>query len=402
MYRILHRSPVVRFFQLLMGLYLAATAVPGQAATEIFSGEDNVLFFREAFVDQDALSSINGLVMSPEGSHLYTISPFSHTLSQFARDGQSGDLKLQRSYRHGQQGVLGLKFPRSLLVTPDGAHVLVSAYEESGPMLSVFQRDALSGDLIIVQELSLCCSVNGIALSPEGEYIYLASSLATGLGYDNFVEIFARDAYTGQIFSLASIQISQITTAPIGALAMSPDGAHLYAQPGLVMEREAATGLLRDLEKATGFSGQVPLFSPDGANLYVADGPNDAFHVYARDPESGYLTLLESFHQDQDGLQGLAGVCALAISPDGSQLYAAGCEADSIVHFLRSSTSGRLQFHESVVNGMGAVQGIRNPVGLAVSGQGENIYVAGRGDDALVSFGVVAMQVQIFLPVIVR
>src|SRR5438093_126392 len=102
------------------------------------------------------------------------------------------------------------------------------------------------------------------------------------------------------------------------ALALSPDGAHLYAAGSgdsalVVFMRDATAGTLTVLGAETGLNGpQAIAISPDGAQLYVAAGNDIA--IYARDPASGMLTFVETVKDNTNGVDGLAGAAALALS----------------------------------------------------------------------------------------
>src|SRR5439155_846693 len=134
------------------------------------------------------------------------------------------------------------------------------------------------------------------------------------------------------------------------ALALSPDGADLYAAGSrdsalATFSRDATTGTLTFLGAEPGLNGpQAIAISPDGAYLYVASG--NAVVVFARDPASGMLTVVQIVDDDTDGVDGLGGAAALAVSPDGGHLYAAGKLDDAVAVFSRDSASGALAFVE--------------------------------------------------------
>src|SRR5438876_814120 len=138
--------------------------------------------------------------------------------------------------------------------------------------------------------------------------------------------------------------------AGINAVAVSPDGMNVYATGGAddalaTFMRDATTGTLTFLGAEPGLNGpQAIAISPDGAYLYVASG--NAVVVFARDPASGMLTVVQIVDDDTDGVDGLGGAAALAVSPDGGHLYAAGKLDDSVAVFSRDSASGALAFVE--------------------------------------------------------
>src|SRR2546428_356873 len=138
--------------------------------------------------------------------------------------------------------------------------------------------------------------------------------------------------------------------AGINAVAVSPDGMNVYATGGAdnalaTFMRDATTGTLTFLGAEPGLNGpQAIAISPDGAYLYVASG--NAVVVFARDPASGMLTAVQIVDDNTDGADGLGGAAALALSPDGGHLYAAGKLDDAVAVFSRDSASGALAFVE--------------------------------------------------------
>ena len=150
--------------------------------------------------------------------------------------------------------------------------------------------------------------------------------------------MFARDPASGE---LHFVEARQDTAADALArprdLAISPDGAHLYAisrgdNALAVLGRNADTGRLTPIDQladpATGIDGLVGLasaltLSPDGAQLYVTSLIG-AVAVLARDAGSGRLSVLEAHRDGENGIAGLAAATDVVVSPDGADVYALG------------------------------------------------------------------------------
>src|SRR5207237_735584 len=78
-----------------------------------------------------------------------------------------------------------------------------------------------------------------------------------------------------------------------------------------------------------GVGGAAALaLSPDGAHLYAAGKLDDALAVFARDSASGALSFVEVDRQAVDGVDGLDGVDAVAVSPDGTHVYTAAANGE--------------------------------------------------------------------------
>ena len=86
-----------------------------------------------------------------------------------------------------------------------------------------------------------------------------------------------------------------------------------------------------------------------------------------------------------DGLLGASGVAA---SPDGNNVYVAGNLDDAVAVFEWDAVMGVpvLTYVEMEKNLVGGVAGMDGATGVAVSRDGEHVYVTGVGDSALVDF----------------
>jgi DNA-binding beta-propeller fold protein YncE len=245
---------------------------------------------------------------------------------------------------------------------------------------------------------------NDMAVSPDGRFLY-----ATGTGDDSILR-FARDTATGALAYLD--RVVGDTATPPGpvpdldlpkAVAVSPDGAHLYVAGGshgagtssvTWFDRDVASGALAyrgSIREDTG-PGSYALDSPldvlvsgDGENVYVTAFEARAVTVYARDPVTGDLGFLQVVEDDQGGVDGLEGIQRLAESPDGANLYVASASRPvtvpgpgGIAAFARAA-DGTLSFLEVEQQGAGGADGLGAPRDVAVSPDGAHVYVAAGG-----------------------
>jgi 6-phosphogluconolactonase (cycloisomerase 2 family) len=123
--------------------------------------------------------------------------------------------------------------------------------------------------------------------------------------------------------------------------------------------------------------------SPDGLHLYVAAGLDNTLSSFERDADTGRLAHLENQVDDEDGVDGLEGVQAAAVSPDGLHLYTAGFLEDQIAIFDRDGGTGLLTYSALADRGAAALNG---PTALAVSPDGLHLYAAAKLGNALESF----------------
>lgn len=124
--------------------------------------------------------------------------------------------------------------------------------------------------------------------------------------------------------------------------------------------------------------------SPDGGNVYVASENDNAVTVFDRDPATGALTFLGAEVDGIDGVDGLAGADAVAVSPDGSNVYSASAAEAAVAVFERQG-DGTLDFLEAQFNG-GPITGLSSTVWITISPDGNHVIASGFSDDSIVVF----------------
>jgi cysteine-rich repeat protein len=301
---------------------------------------------------------------------------------------------------NGAGGVEGLEGPQAIAISPDGANVYVAS--SGANAVAVFRRSAASGALSFVEAqresadgVSGLTGAQGLAVSPDGANVYVAS------GTDDAVAVFRRDPATG---ALTFVQVQRDGGGVDGladaeAVAVSPDGAHVYVAGGTddavaVFRRDATTGALGFVEVQRNGVGGVDgldkavslVVSPDGASAYAAGRWDNAVAVFRRDPATGALSFVEVQRDGVGDVDGLGGARSVALSPDGAHVYVAGGTDDAVAVFRRDATTSRLSFVEVQRNGVGAVRGLRGPRSVVLSPDGGRVYVASSVSDAIAVF----------------
>jgi poly(3-hydroxybutyrate) depolymerase/6-phosphogluconolactonase (cycloisomerase 2 family) len=401
-----HREPrwwSVRTVRLLVALLLTVSLVSLRPPLSAFAGSGTLETsgrLRLVQVLEDGKDGVEGLfgpfspTVSPDGANVYVTGWYGDALDVFARDAQSGRLTFLEAHRNGVNGVDSLGSANALAVSPDGAHVYVASYGSSA--ITAFARDTFTGRLTFVQAQRDGLPgpdhrMWGLAVSPDGAHVYVG-----GLGQENDVAVFARDAASGM---LTPIGVVSTGLAPTYALAVSPDGGHVYAagytaNAVTAFQRDPATGRLTRLaswrdgvDGVQGLRGADSIvLSADGASLYVAGYYGHSVAVFARDAGTGLLSFVQAVQSGVEGVQGLKGARGLVVSPDGAHLWATGWADKSIVLFSRDPNAGRLGFVEARRDVVTDWIGMGWAMGPALSPDGRHLYLTSLTYSALLVF----------------
>ena len=122
--------------------------------------------------------------------------------------------------------------------------------------------------------------------------------------------------------------------------------------------------------------------SPDDQYLYVTGFDDSTLTVWRRNMANGLLTYTQSFTQTIEGVNVLGGAARVAVSPDGAHIYVAANTEDTVAVFQRQS-DGQLVFQTVYRDGTGGFDGLNGPQDLAISPDGQYLYVAAEDESAL-------------------
>lgn len=284
-------------------------------------------------------------------------------------------------------------------VSPDGRDVYVASFDDNA--LVVLARNQMTGAITFTEaHLDQKADVSGlfrpvsVVASPDGAHVYV------GAFFGDAVATFRRDPSSGRLSFVEAYfggAVGQRGLTQVRGLAMAPEGTELYvASYGdnavTVMRREPASGrltltqVLRDANDGGTVEGlfrpTAIAVSPDGEQVFVAAGGSSSLAVFRRDPVTGLLAPLQTFFEGSEGVIGLEGAIAVTISPDGASVYVLG--TTGLAHF-RKSGDGRCTFAEALagfeVVGSGEPSG---PTAVAMAPQGSALVLSRGGDDTLV------------------
>lgn len=266
-----------------------------------------------------------------------------------------------------------------------------------------------------------------IALSPDGRNVYVASS-----GSDA-IAIFRRDARAGTLTQpqgaagcIAAKGTGGCATA-VGldgpnSVAVSRDGRNVYSTSRAsntvsVFRRDRSTGALSQLPAGAGCISGLPvpncangralvgpdvvIVSPDGENVYVGSFFGNAVAVFNRDRSTGALTqptgntgcIAEATSGCAPGLA-LGAPEGMAISGDGTDVYVAAALSNAVVVLARDPSTGTLAQASDgsgcIVNSQlaGCATGVQlsGANAVAVSPGGGDVYVTSLFSNSVTSF----------------
>jgi 6-phosphogluconolactonase (cycloisomerase 2 family) len=348
----------------------------------------------------DGLNGASGIALSPNGANLYAVGIDDHALGVFRRDPVGGRLVFLEAIRDGNDGADGLAGARGVAVSPDGHHVYVTGSEDDA--VAILRRDAALGTLVplgmVRDGIGGVDGLNGaraLVISDDGAHLYAAAAV------DNAVSVFGRDAQNGQLEFLQVLRdgVGGVDGLDLArGLTLCPGGAHVYAvgefdDAVAGLARNPGSGLLTFLAAnrdgvagVDGLDGASAIAcSPDGANVYVTGRFDDAVSVFQRNPVTGELSFVEAERNGINGVTGLKGASAVAVSPAGTFVLVAGLEADSVAVFQRELATGSLTFVE--VRGNFQQFLYDAPVAMVFGPDSRHLYVAGQDSDSLSAFG---------------
>lgn len=264
---------------------------------------------------------------------------------------------------------------------------------ESLPQGSVSWSAMLQDGLGGVDGLSGCRSV---CLSPDGRSLYAAGTAEDSLAWMD------RDPDTGALSYRGRLVNGTDGISGLGGVecaAVSPDGAFVYAGGALdgalaVFRRDSATGSLSFVSSVVDGAGGVDglagvravAVSPDGLDVYAAGYSDNAVAWFRRDPQSGVLVFGGCLKDGEGGVALLAGASSVAVSPDGSAVFAASYTDDALLVFSRDASTGGLAPASAFQDGAGGVDGLNGASCVVSSPDGTALFVASYYDSALAVF----------------
>jgi 6-phosphogluconolactonase (cycloisomerase 2 family) len=372
----------------------------GQLSILARDGSTGALTAQQTLPDGAGVIGVRGaqsVVASPDGKNVYVLGADESLVTEFARDGSTGDLPFLGVQRTTASSQTPIHPPfRNATMSPDGHDLYVFDYREK--RIEVFARDAATGDLLPVQAVVFdgtpYLQFFAGSVSPDGKNLYVVCSL------QNTLAVFDRDGTTGMLTFAGTLDdyfgpgVASVDF-PVTVL-VSPDGHDVYVggfsntSQLTQFSRDTGTGGLAGFTRVASLVDDANslAFDETGAHLYV--GGDHAVLRLARDPGTGLVTLL-----DRNVVPGATGpFYSISLAANGRYLYATAFDDlmgtvpdhSQLAVFTRSPADGSLSFAEGASDLTPGVTGVNGAVSVAAGSTGRFVYVAGYYDDAIAVF----------------
>ncbi len=388
--------------------------------------------------------------VSPDGKNVYSVA-INGDLIEYARNQATGALRvigcITATTDHCApeniiENAVEIANPSAIALSPDGKDAYVTGTGKNA--IVELERNQETGLLTLMNEGKACvteeasgeCEVKsakglhspyGVALSPGGEDVYV-----TAVGGEAVAEL-ERNTSTGVLTPISGEECIGGPTSgcpvksaigmfePIG-IVVSPSGKNVYVAAGaegeagavVAFEREAGGGLKQlegeeacISEKVVGCKPGIAVqgaedivISPDEKNLYATSAHENAVVELERVGLNGGLGQLAEPNAcvTTETIGGCTKAISvgdsrgLAISPNGENLYVGSAGESGVAAFMRNAQGALEQLPEpaacvtSNLSGCGAVEllGLQETRRVAISPDGTNLYLAGQKAGAIV------------------
>ena len=368
-------------------------------------------------VSEPAISDVTDMTLSHDGKQLYLVASSSNQLVVLNRNLDTNGITFAISYDNAVLGLQGLETLvgiESVTASKDGQHLVISNHSDSS--LYVMARN--SQGLLSFRQRVNNITINGVvnvAFTPDGKHIITTSDGPNATTVSVFKRrqpdpLFAfMESETQGIFDTGDNGSTVDGLLGASTLALSSDGKNLYAaglgSDALVQfKRDKSKGVVAAtaaehltyqksyFNNTAGIQGLADVNSiaitPNDQFVYVASSDQSTLTVFSRDQDGdgvndGDLQFVDSYSHQANPTWGLLGVADILIDAAGQNLYVAARFQASVSHY-KIATDGTLSLIDTLANGDPGVSGLAGARALAMSPGQNHIYVAAGIDDALV------------------
>jgi 6-phosphogluconolactonase (cycloisomerase 2 family) len=347
-------------------------------------------------VDDNAMALPTAIAVSPDGRSVYATALNSFAVDVFDRDPVTGAL----TQKAGNTGCIteaggtcgtaaGMPRPQDVAVSADGRFVYVLSTGTAGfNGIAAFTRNA-DGSLSQVAGPTGCVDDD----SPADGCANFAASPALSTGGHSGLNNLEPSASGNSLYVTFDDAVQRMAVNP------TTGGITQATGPGACVSADGSGGACQDSAVLASPNSLAHLVrSPDGRQLYVIDALRNAIVLLDVDPSTGAITERANPTRCYQGtatapcVSGVTGangsLADVAISPDGTSVYATATSPDAVIGLDRDPASGTLSPKSAPlgcvsasVAGCAPIAGLDTNLsdGLLVSPDDRSIYVGSSG-----------------------
>ncbi len=317
-------------------------------SVSIFERDDNSGMMRfVAIMNGSNLEGAEALQISPDGAFVYVAGFLNDQMTVFSRDEMTGMLTEMQVMTNNVDGVAGIRGINSIVTSTDGSYVYATGFWDG--TLAVFARDKDTGMLSFVE--SFTDGNNGIdglrrprsiEVSPDNNSLYIAASS------DDAITWFTRDMDMGTLTFGGTYKDSDPSISFMDSpyeVVVSPDGTQVYvatnrsdalvvfdrAMDGALTYREA---FVNGVDEVNGLDGaNAVTMSSDGLYVYVTSNAMHAVAGFRMNVTTGSLVFETARFDGQEGVNGLNFSSAVGLSPNDRHIYVTSSGDNSLALF---------------------------------------------------------------------
>lgn len=351
------------------------------------------------------VNDASAVAVSADGANVYVSSGLANAVYVFSRDASTGLLTKVQTIS-ATLGAVGIFATKSIALSADGKNAYFMNRSPFAPYkdgVSVWTRDPGTGTLTLLEVqkdgvggVTDLDGITSVIVSGDGLHVY---ARARASSTDASIVVFTRNPTTGALTFASVTSFASDAYGGENGIALSPDGAHLYAvghDAVAVFARDSGTGALTLTSTAVngvggiaGLNGPRNLaLSPDGASVYVAAPgqygySNHEVVVLARNAATGVLTYVERHNEPRP----LRGPRSIAVDPSGGRVFVTAIDGDGAVGaYARNPATGALTL--GVASTGTPTTNLQAPIGIAVSPDNAHVYVADGNANVVAVFDV--------------
>ena len=370
-----------------------------------------------AAAEIDGLQEAQGVAVSGDGALLFVTDLFSNALSVWRVNAEAGTLSQTALYRDDEGGVDGLAGAFEVVVSASGDLLFVTGFTDNA--LSVWRVNAEAGTLsqtVVYQNgqdpdgdiIAGLGGANGAVLS--GDLLFVAGFS------DNALSVWQVNETSGTLRQTAVYKNGAVDNAGnrvdgLGGAAVVDASDDLLFVTGATSDAISVWRVnesLGTLEQTAVYQNEVAgirgLDNPQGVEvsgslLFATAFNGNALSVWRINAEAGTLSQTVVYRDDEGGVDGLDTAAGVAVSSDGDLLFVAAIDDNALSIWRVNAEAGTLSQTVVYRDDVGGIDGLRAAQSVAASG--DLLFVTAIDDNALSAWHINNAEVPFGVPVMI-